>query len=145
MSTKSVYICGSMAGRLGADVQWERALVSTLLKRAGFIPHDPARNENIVADKHISSALPIDNMADYVVRDLSLLSKSDALILLTGDFPTDGSWWEMAYATLSYKIPVVVVSPLRVKSEIVGFTNVLIDHIYKTPEEAIDALKSLLK
>jgi hypothetical protein len=60
-------------------------------------------------------------MKAFVAKDEYAIRRVDALLVLTGDTPSEGTGWEMGLAHFELHIPIVMVSPLRVKGKVDGF------------------------
>lgn len=133
-----VYLAGKMGGRLGQDVLDERAKAIVACKANYIKAIDPARNE------HIDPTLPVDLRMDYltmkafVAKDEYAIRCVDALLVLTGDTPSEGTGWEMGLAHFELHIPIVMVSPKRVAGDLMGFSNIKVDAIFATVEEAVN-------
>lgn len=140
---KLVYLSGGMNGRPIPQVQSERKHAIQLCTTAGLDYIDPAADEGL--DKHPQGAIvPIDyareTMAQFVEKDERDVLRSNYLLVLTGDTPSDGTWWEMALAKQA-SIPIVLVAPRRASGALMGFTNIKADAIFATVEEAVTYIK----
>jgi hypothetical protein len=142
-----IYLAGSMTGRSVGDVLNERAKAKELLKAASLTWYDPADNEGLdKLDKSaiISNAFDKPKMKAFVSKDLNAVSRCRAVLNITGDLPSEGSTWEMAYATFYRLIPVVLVAPERLKGSKMTFTNILVEGMFNTLEEAICHISTAL-
>lgn len=135
-----VYLAGKMGGRLGHEVLHERVYATKVCKDADIEVIDPARNENIDPTKPVDLNMDYMTMKAFVAKDENAIRHCDALLVLTGDTPSEGTSWEMGLAHFELHIPVIVVSPRRVKGELMGFTNIKADAIFGTVEEAVEFL-----
>lgn len=140
-----VYLCGSMVGRIGAKVLGERWKATELLTDAGIEVFDPAKNEHVDPTKPIDIRVDFETMRAFVSKDEYAIRHCDVLLVLTGDEPSDGSWWEMGLAHFECKMPIVIVAPLRAAGEKMGFTNVKANAILPTVEEAVDFIATNYK
>jgi len=115
-----VYLAGKLTGRTVSDVLRERQAVAQLLGHSGLEPVDPFLD-------HFPNGVVPDHLADRVVdttfeqslglekedivrRDKELLEGCDAVLVLTGDDISSGTWLEFGYARYKLGLPVVVVS-----------------------------------
>ena len=131
-----VYLAGKMGGRLGHEVLHERIEANHLCIKYGLDPVDPARGENIEPDKKVDLSMNHVTMQSFVAKDEYAISKCGALLILTGDTPSEGTGIEFGLA-LKLGIPVVIVSPKRATGELMGFWNIKASAIFATQEEAI--------
>lgn len=125
-----------MGNRLGQEVLEERALATSLCDSWDLEVYDPALGEAIYPEKLVDIAMPYDRMKQFVSKDEFAIRHCDVLLVLTGDTPSEGTGLEFGLA-LSLGIPVVLVSPKRVKGELMGFWNIKADAIFTTIEEAV--------
>ena len=132
-----VYLAGMMGGRLGKEVLAERAIAVNLCNGADLVPIDPAANENVRPDDIIDLKMDYVTMKNFVAKDEYAIRTCDALLILTGDTPSEGTGLEFGLA-LQLGIPVVMVAPKRVKGERMGFWNVKASAMFSTVEEAIE-------
>lgn len=132
-----VYLAGAMGGRMGDEVLRERFVATSLLEEADIEVYDPAANENVDPHKIIDLKLDYLTMKSYVAKDEYAIRCSDVLLVLTGDKSSEGTAWEMGLAHFALGIPVIVVSPKRAAGELMGFTNIKADAIFRTIEEAV--------
>lgn len=135
----TVYISGKMAGRSVGDVLDERAYTTWMCSKWGLAVIDPADGEGL--DKLprtdlISFTYTREQMAEFVEKDEKDVLRSDILLVLTGDTPSDGTWWEMGLARQSH-IPIIIVSPKRASGQMMGFTNFKAAAIFETVEAAV--------
>jgi len=144
----SVYIAGSMTGRKIKDVLFERAETKALLSAYGLTWYDPADNEGLEAkngEDVISNAFDLPRMKSFVSKDLAAVSHSRAVLNINGDLASEGATWEMSFAVYHRFIPVHIVAPKRLSGAKMTFTNVLVDGIHATLNDAIFALNENLK
>ncbi len=134
-----IYLAGKMGGRRGAEVLAERDEAFRLCEAADLTPIDPAAGENIDPAKTVDLAMDYRTMQAFVAKDEYAIRHCDAMIVLTGDTPSEGTGIEFGLA-LSLGIPVIVVSPKRVSGQLTGFWNVKASAIFATIEEAVDYL-----
>ncbi len=132
-----VYLAGRMGGRAGRDVLEERARAVEACEYAGIEPVDPARNEGIDPDLLVDLQMDYMTMKAFVSKDEYAIRTCHALIILTGDNPSEGTGIEFGLA-LSLGLPVVLVSPKRWRGELMGFWSVKADAIFPTVEQAVD-------
>ncbi len=109
-----IYLSGTMEGKSFEIVKTQRDKAVRKLTDAGFLVCDPLRHK----DKHFRGGKAKMNLSksDYEIqqiigRDENDIRQSDALIVLTGDNPSSGTWFEFAFAYYVVKIPVIVVAP----------------------------------
>lgn len=133
-----VYLAGKMGGRSGHDVLNERIHAARVCDEAGIDYIDPARGENVDPWKVVDLGMSFDTMRRFVSKDEWAIRNCDALLVLTGDTPSEGTGWEMGLAFFELHIPIVMVSPLRVKGKLMGFSNIKVDAIFETVEEAVE-------
>lgn len=137
MTTMRVYLAGKMGGRLGRDVLVERKIAQDACRRENVEYIDPAQGENIQPDKLVDLAMDEKTMRGFVSKDEYAIRHCDVLLILTGDTPSEGTGLEYGLA-LSLNMPVIVVSPKRVRGELMGFWNIKASAIFETAEEAIE-------
>ena len=148
-NARIVYISGSMENRSYAQVKKERDRAIKKLTNVGLATCDPLRHK----DTHFKGGKAKMNLAkaDYDIqqileRDENDIRSSDALLVLTGDKPTSGTWFEFAYAKYKVKIPVVVIAPkLRRKMDEVGrafeWTTGKASKVVRNIDEAVKVLE----
>lgn len=139
-----VYLSGKMGGLVVADVLASRGEAKYHCERFGLEYYDPADSEGLEC-LHPSSKidLAVDHytMGQYVEKDESNLDKCTVCLVLTGDTPSDGTWWEMARAYYHLKIPIVMVAPRRLHEQLMGFSNIKLQYFFDTTEAAIVFIK----
>jgi nucleoside 2-deoxyribosyltransferase len=135
-----VYLAGKMGGRDGHEVLHERIRAAKACDDAGIEYIDPARGENIDPTRKVDLDMGYLTMKAFVAKDEFAIRSCDALLVLTGDTPSEGTGWEMGLAHFALHIPIVMVSPLRVKGKLMGFSNIKVDAIFETVEEAVEFL-----
>ena len=138
----TIYMAGSIRGKRADEVldffEANTKFVVERLVDAGIKckVFSPVRGKNcdrstgIWSNKH--------TLKEIIARDETDVSKSDVIIIQTGDDPSDGTWFEFAYAYYVCKIPVVIVAPLRKAGEKVSWANEKATYIAATLEEATD-------
>jgi nucleoside 2-deoxyribosyltransferase len=135
---------GGMAGRRAEEVHAERQAAIKAFSKVGIFAVDPAAAEQKFIEnqksKKINVAYSEKVMKAFVTQDKWLIRHSDALLVMTGDRPSDGTWREMCYAE-AIGIPVVMIAPQRKKKEMVGWSNILVPHIVKDLSEAVNLIK----
>lgn len=134
-----VYLAGKMAGRMGDDVIEERWAACGACREYGLEYVDPAAGENIERGKIVDLHMPYDQMKSYVEKDEYAVRNCDAVIVLTGDTPSEGTGCEIALASFLHK-PVILVAPGRLRGERMGFWNVKASKIVNTVAEAAEYL-----
>ncbi len=134
-----VYLAGKMAGRMGDEVLDERADAICACLDAGIKCVDPAAGENIERGKPVDLSMPYSRMKEYVAKDEYAIRNCDAVIVLTGDTPSEGTGCEIALASFLHK-PVILIAPKRLKGERMGFWNVKATVIVKNIHEAAEYL-----
>ena len=138
-----VYLAGKMGNRVVKDVLKERKAAVKLCRKHGFMPVDPGYSEaKDWKGYRISDSMSVSKMRKYVEKDLQLVRRSDALIVLTEE-ASDGTSYEKCYAKFM-GLPVVIVAPNRCSGKLMGFSNILF-HCEPTIEKAIKWLKKELK
>jgi hypothetical protein len=142
-----VYLAGSMTGRKIKDVLQERANAHYILKAYGLTYYDPASDEgleNLDPNTVICNAFDRPQMEKFVKKDLAAIAQCKALLNITGDLPSEGTDWEMAYATFYRIIPIVLVAPKRHSGARMSFTNILVNGCFETLEEAVQEVQRCL-
>lgn len=134
-----VYLAGRMGGRLGRDVLWERQRAVKACLANDLVPVDPAASELIDPNKIVDLNMGYDEMKAFVAKDEWAVRQCDALIVLTGDTPSEGTGDELRTASMLHK-PIVIVSPRRVHNGYMGFWNIRASKIVETVEEAAEYL-----
>jgi nucleoside 2-deoxyribosyltransferase len=132
-----VYAAGKMGGRLGLEVLAEREYAKRACEDAEILMIDPAEGENIEPGKVVDLKMDYLTMKAFVAKDEYAIRSANALLILTGDTPSEGTGLEFGLA-LQLGIPVVMVSPKRVRGELMGFWNIKADAIFATVEEAVE-------
>src|ERR1039458_3755576 len=114
-----VYLSGKMSGRSGREVLTERRRAIELCLEHNLTPLDPGKNEQLQdTEEIISISIDYPTMKSYVAKDEYAIDNADAMLVLTGDTVSDGTWLEFGQAIHKCHIPVVMVAPRRVKGEI---------------------------
>lgn len=139
-----VYLAGKMGGRLGLDVLTERARAIAECQRLGLVPVDPAHGEYIEPNKVVDLKMDYRTMQSFVSKDEYAIRHCQALLILTGDTPSEGTGLEFGLA-LQLGIPVVIVSPKRASGDLMGFWNIKASAIFATVEEAVHYLATNYK
>lgn len=143
-----IYLAGSMTGRKVSQVLLERAEAKALLSAYGLTWYDPADNEGLEeleGDAIISNAFDLPKMKKFVTKDLAAVANSRAVLNINGDMSSEGALWEMAFAVFHRFVPVHIVAPQRVIQAKMTFTNILVDGLHETLQEAVFALNEVLK
>lgn len=139
-----IYLSGSMAGRVAEQVREERELATSLFAKAGIFAVDPAAAEQKLwksgKTAKIGLQFPAKIMRAFVAQDKWLIRRCDALLVLTGDTPSDGTWREMCYAE-KIGIPIIMIAPRRKRGELVGWSNIEVLNIVEDLESAIRLIK----
>ena len=134
-----VYLAGRMGGRMGHEVIDERINAIRLCEEADLVPVDPASGEGIDRDRIVDLAMDYRAMQAFVAKDEYAIRTCNAMIILTGDYPSEGTGIEFGLA-LSLGIPVIVVSPKRVRGELMGFWSIKASAVVETIEDAVEYL-----
>jgi len=133
-----------MANRPAEVVKAEREEGVKLLAKAGIHGVDPGASEQKLWKtgkmKKISAKFPKKIMEAFKTQDKWLIRRCDALIVMTGDTPSDGTWREMAYAE-KIEIPVVMIAPRRLRGELVSWSNIEVPYIVNDIKAAIRLIK----
>jgi nucleoside 2-deoxyribosyltransferase len=133
-----------MGGRSPDQVKAERDQAADLFKKNGIMAVDPGAAENKLWRKgkraRIGLKFPKPIIEAFVKEDKWLIRRCDALLVMTGDTPSDGTWREMAYAE-KLEIPVIMVAPRRAHGELVGWSNVEVPYIVEDIKSAIRLIK----
>lgn len=139
-----IYLSGSMAGRVAEQVREERELATDLFAKASIFAVDPAAAEQGLWKKgkaaKIGLKFPLKTMKAFVVQDKWLIRRCDALLVLTGDTPSDGTWREMVYAE-KIGIPVIMIAPRRKRGELIGWSNIEVANVVEDLGSAIRLIK----
>lgn len=138
-----VYLAGKMGNRVVKDVLKERKQASKICRKYGMLPVDPGLNEvEGWTGYRITDSMSAAKMRKYVEKDLQLVRRSDALIVLTEE-ASDGTGYEKCYAKFM-GLPVVLVAPSRCNGKLMGFSNILF-HCEPTVEKGLKWLRAQLK
>lgn len=135
----TVYLAGKMGGRCGAEVLMEREHAANACRSVGLSYIDPAEGEDIDPEKIVDLKMDYLTMKAFVAKDEYAIRNVNALLILTGDTPSEGTGLEFGLA-LELGIPVVLVSPKRCSGELMGFWTVKASAIFETVEEAAQYL-----
>lgn len=134
-----VYLAGKMAGRMGSEVMGERDYAIGVCMMHGLKAVDPAAGEDVHPDRIVDTAMDYALMKSYVDKDEYAVRNCDAMIVLTGDTPSEGTGQEIALAHFLHK-PIVMVAPRRRRGELVGFWNVKASKLVDNVEQAAEYL-----
>lgn len=132
-----VYLAGKMGGRPGREVLEERRRAIQACEDVGLDYIDPAANENVNEDELIDLRLDYVTMKNFVAKDEYAIRSSNAILVLTGDIPSEGTGLEFGLA-LELGLPVVLVAPKRLAGELMGFWNIKATAMFATVEEAAE-------
>ena len=137
-----VYVAGHMTGRPKREVLDQRFIVRRLLEEHGHEVVDPADKEaKYFKGKIIPNDTPEAIMRRIYKDDMSDMFYCDALLVLTGDTPTDGTWHELVEADKAGK-HIVLIAPKRVRKELITFATILYPCV-ETMEEAVGYLTDM--
>lgn len=139
-----IYIAGAMHGRRGSEVLLEREEVKKVLTENGLTYYDPAEDEDIDPSKLIDSKPDRLKMLGYVLKDDSHLDECAVLLVLTGDYSSSGTAWEMARMYYRNMRPIVVISRRMGWGQLVNFTTIKATAVALEIEEAARQIKWLL-
>lgn len=137
---KFVYLSGTITGRPKKEVLAERKRATDLLKAAGFLVFDPVSLEKNTPGANFKLNHSRQDMDVFIRKEKHAIGNCHAMLLLTGDIPSDGSWMEAAYMRYKLNAPVIMVSPLRASGKLTSWSNVEMTKVVATVEEAIPAL-----
>lgn len=137
---KIVYLSGTITGRPKKEVLAERKRATDLLKAAGFLVFDPVSLEKNTPGANFKINHSKQDMDVFIRKEKRAIENCHAMLLLTGDIPSDGSWMEAAYMRYKLNAPVIMVSPLRASGKLTSWSNVEMTKVVATVEEAIPAL-----
>lgn len=132
-----IYGAGKMGGRMGWEVLAERHHAQEVVEGYDMEFVDPAATEFIDPEKPVDLRMDYLTMQAYVSKDEFAIRNSHCLLVLTGDTPSEGTGLEFGLA-LQLGIPIVLVSPKRVRGELVGFWTIKASAIFSTVEEAVE-------
>lgn len=138
-----IYLSGTLTGRNKKQVLKERKQATKLLEKAGFLVYDPVSIEEHQGTK-FKSDHNLSTMSVFVRKEKNAISNCHAMLVLTGDKPSDGTWFEMAFAKYQCNIPVVLVSKLRSRGKLVSWSNVEASSVIPSVPKAVESLKKLL-
>lgn len=139
-----VYLSGKMGGLVVGEIVDKRLEARRICTKLGLEYFDPAEREGLYEmprEKLIDMTVSRNTMEDFVNADEKGLEICSVILVLTGDTPSDGAWWEIAKAHYKMGIPVVMVAPRRDREEIMGFSNIKIPYIFSTIEGALVFIK----
>ncbi len=124
---------------MGANVLAERLDAKEACVSHGLKPIDPAMGEGIHPARVVDLSMSYDQMKSFVEKDEYAVRHCDALIVLTGDTPSEGTGQEIAIAYALHK-PIVMVAPKRKRGALMGFWNVKASAIVDTVWDAAEYL-----
>lgn len=124
---------------MGGEVLEERCKAFVACRSAGLSAIDPASGEGVQPDRIVDLRMDYDQMKSFVDKDEYAIRQCDAVIVLTGDAPSEGTGCEIALAHFLGK-PIVMVAPKRRRGDLMGFWNVKASKIVDTVEEAAEYL-----
>jgi nucleoside 2-deoxyribosyltransferase len=140
-----IYLSGSLVGRTVKEVKKERLFATKLFDKAGVEVIDPALFEKQDHAKKFNTIINLDFMRKLVGIEKFAIDHCDALVILTGDKITSGTWLEFGYAKYHCKIPVILISKKHYRKQFVSWSNVEADVVVETVPQAVKALKKLKK
>lgn len=135
-----VYLSGKMGGLPVGEIVTTRLEARRLCDQMGLEYFDPAEKEGLYEmpkDKVIDMGVSRKTMETFVHDDEAGLDDCSVILVMTGDTPSDGAWWEMCKAHYDLRIPVIMVAPKREKELVMGFSNIKADGIFSTLEGAL--------
>jgi len=138
-----------MEGRPYNEVAEERNLAKKLFTSEGFAVCDPLRHKHVQLKEGktvMDLAKASFEVQQIVARDEADIRASDGLLVLTGDTPSSGTWFEFAFAHYVVKIPVVVVAPklrdrMNKKEAAFEWTGAKASKVVSSIEEAVVVFK----
>lgn len=133
-----IYLAGKMGGRPGFEVLTERQYALECCLSWDLDAIDPAIGEGIDPTKPVDLGMDYLTMKSFVAKDEYAIRTCDVMLVLTGDMPSEGTGWEMGLAHFELKMPIVMVAPKRVSGTLMGFSNIKVDAIFSTVEEAVE-------
>jgi len=135
---RTVYLAGNMDGRTDEECVAERNEAKKMLSQNNINVIDPLRGKEYLTGKTITRDVKPNgmNIGEIIARDKYDLGRSDLLLILTGDNPSDGTWLEYGYAKYLLDIPVVLIAPSRVGKN--GWSNHEAAYIAKSLEDAVE-------
>jgi nucleoside 2-deoxyribosyltransferase len=114
-----------MTGRRVKDVIKERQEAVSVCRSMELRAVDPAFGESKEWTRfRIPDDINHRKMKQFIRRDKMLIRHCDALVVLTGDSVSDGTWHELIYADMM-GIPVALVAPERTAKKLVGWSTCL--------------------
>lgn len=133
----NVYVSGRVTGLSYEEVIQYREQVYTQLKQRNIGVIDPLRGcENLKGKVFNDFNVPY--MNEVVLRDLSDVSRCDAVLVLTGDYLSWGTALEFSYATFVVKKPTVVIATNGLRE---GWLNHFATRVVGDLDEAILVLE----
>lgn len=149
MKKPRVYLAGKLTGRDKKEVFQERKRAILLLEQAGLDVFDPASIEKKNSKDKFTFVFPLNQkiatMASFVKIEKEAIQSCDALVVLTGDDMSDGSWMEMSFALYKCNLPVVLISKLRYEGRLVSWSNIEATALVPSIDVAIQKLKEILE
>lgn len=141
-----IYLAGTLTGRPRTEVLEERQIATTKLKAAGFEVFDPVSLEDSTTREDVfEKPRSLQEMANFIASEKEALQQCDAVLVLTGDHASDGTWLEMGYALYSLQLPVVLISPLRSQGQVVSWSNVEATGVVASIDDAVQFLQAYLE
>jgi nucleoside 2-deoxyribosyltransferase len=140
-----IYLSGALAGRVVKEVKKERSSAIKLLSKAGIEVIDPAVFEKQDQARKFSMNISLDFIRKLVSMEKFAIDHCDALVILTGDIISSGTWLEFGYAKYHCKIPVILISKKHYRKTFVSWSNVEADIVVENVPQAVKALKKLSK
>lgn len=140
---KTIYLSGKLTGRSKKQVILERKKAIRLLRKYRFHVVDPVSIESS-STKTFAKKCSLQRMASYVLQEKEMIDCCDAILVLTGDEISDGSWMEMSYGLYKRNIPVILIGKKRFKKEIVGWSNIE-TYVVPSLNSAIKKLNTIFK
>lgn len=140
-----IYLAGNLVGRDKQLVFLERQKAAQELAVAGLEVFDPVSLEDAGGtESSFGTAIDILDMSKFVSAEKKALSQCGGVLVLTGDSPSDGTWLEIGYALYALHIPVVMVAPRRAEGSLVSWSNVEVNAVVPTVEQAAKVMALLL-
>lgn len=136
-----IYLAGGFVGRSKKEVLKEHTRANKILKLAHISVFDPLSLEKSFSGKIFKKDHPVRKIEQFVKKEKAAMHKCDALVVLTGDTPSDGAWHEMCYFLYKLERPVVLIAPLRYQGKLVNWSNVEATYVVPDLILAIKVLK----
>ncbi len=134
-----VYLAGGIAGLSCESTMQSRLVATEKLEKVGIKCLNPLRGRSNLTGKKMASEGFRDGLTiqEIIARDLHDINRCNALLVLTGNTPSWGTGFELAYATWVVRKPTVVIT----SNDVGGWLEYFATRRVKNIDEAVEVLE----